>query len=178
MDDGKPQPENLQRSIERYVQLVPSGELPQAYRGILSFMSALKGYLEKQHPEYASGALYLGYMDMTCFSFTPERLKSLNLKMAIVFLHDTMRFAIWLGGANRGVRDIWIKRLSGVDTAPYVLSEPIPGVDSIMEATLVEKPDFNDPKTLMRRIESASLRCIDDMTEHFCREGLFSQERI
>ena len=178
MDDGKPQPENLQRSIEWYVQLVRSGELPHAYRGILSFMSALKVYLETQHPEYASGSLYPGYMDMTCFSFTPERLKSLKLKVAIVFLHDTMRFAIWLGGTNRGVRDAWIKRLSGFDTAPYAVSEPIPGVDSIVEVTLVDNPDFNDRKTLMRRIESASLRFIDDMTELFCREGLFSQERI
>ena len=33
-------------------------------------MAELKA-LEHKHPDYASGALYFGYMDMTYFAITP-----------------------------------------------------------------------------------------------------------
>ena len=49
--------------------------IQKAYKGIMTFMSGLKSHLENRYPDYIISALYLGYMDMTYFAFTPAFLK-------------------------------------------------------------------------------------------------------
>lgn len=49
----------------------------------------LKTYFKK-YPDYFVSGLNYGYMDMTYFSFLPGSLKNRKLKVAIVFIHETL----------------------------------------------------------------------------------------
>jgi hypothetical protein len=102
-------------------------------------------------------------MDMTYFSFTSRTLKERKLKAAIVFIHDTFRFEVWLAGVNKSVQDRYWKlfRESGWDKYRVVPSAK--GADSIIEHVLVMDPDFSDLDALTKRIEKESLRFIGDV---------------
>ena len=153
----------LNDDVNEYAAQLRLGYIQRAYRGILAFMSDLKMYLESKYPAYSIGSLYCGYMDMTYFSFTPPSLKDRKLKVAVVFLHEACRFDVWLAGANRKIQANTIRQLGARDLGPYSLSSIGPGVDSIIEITLVEQPDFDDAAALKRRIEEGTLRFVDNI---------------
>ncbi len=146
--------QSLNESVKEYTAQLQHGQIQKAYKGIMTFMSSLKAHLKNQHPEYTATALYFGYMDMTYFAFTPLDLKQRSLKIAIVYLHEQNRFEIWLGGANRKVQAEYIELFKAKDLDGLLLSEVKPGVDSIIELRLIEKPDFDHPEELMLAIES------------------------
>ncbi|MBN1775595.1 MAG: hypothetical protein JW817_03925 [Clostridiales bacterium] len=153
----------LNDDIREYTELLREGTVPRAYRGILSFMSELLHHMSASHPGHAVSAMYAGFMDMTYFAFTPPELKSRNLKVAVVYLHEENRFEVWIGGGNRKIQAEYIGRLSRADTGPYILSKVSPGVDSIIEKRLVESPDFEDKEALIRRLEEDVIAFIGDM---------------
>ena len=146
--------QTLRESVREYTVQLQLGQIHEAYKGIMTFMSGLKTYLEGQHPDFSATGLYFGYLDMTYFAFTPPDLKQRSLKIAIVYLHEQNRFEVWLGGANRKVQAVTIELLKGKDLDGLVLSEVKPGVDSIIEMQLVQKPDFDHSQELMLAIES------------------------
>lgn len=146
--------QSLNESVKEYTVQLQQGHIQKAYKGIMIFMSGLKTWLESRDPECTATGLYPGYMDMTYFAFTPQVLKQRSLKIAIVYLHEQNRFEVWLGGANRKVQAKVIDVLKGKDLDGLILSEIKPGVDSIVEMELVEKPDFDHPEELMLAIES------------------------
>lgn len=148
---------SLNESVREYTAQLQQGQIQKAYKGIMTFMSALKTYLESRHEEFAATGLYFGYMDMTYFAFTPQELKQRSLKIAIVYLHEQNRFEAWLGGANRKVQAEYIKALKRTDIGSFRLSEVSPGVDSIIELQILEQPDFDKPEELMQVIESKVL---------------------
>ena len=146
--------QSLNESVKEYTAQLQLGQIQKAYKGIMTFMSSMKTFLENRHPDFAASGLYFGYMDMTYFAFTPSELKQRNLKIAIVYLHAENRFDAWLGGTNRKVQAQYIECFKGKDLAGLHLSEVKPGVDSIIEMPLAEKPDFDNPEELMHVIES------------------------
>lgn len=154
--------ESLNDHIQEYTALLSKGRIQKAYKGIMTFMSGLKNDMEKKYPEYASSALYFGYMDMTYFAFTPTELKKRNLKVAVVYLHEQNKFEAWLGGGNRRVQAAYIEQMSHLDIGDYRLSRVDPGVDSIIESQIIEQPDFDQVKDLMQIIESKTI----EFTEH------------
>jgi hypothetical protein len=129
----------------------------------MTFMTDLKSYLESKHPENISSALYFGYMDMTYFAFTPPGLKRLNLKIAIVYLHEENRFEVWLAAGNRRTQAEYIEVFSRKNIGEYVLSEVKPGVDSVIYSTIVDRPDFDDPDGLKQSIDSITIRFANDI---------------
>ena len=100
---------------------------------------------------------------MTYFAFTPADLKNKKLKIAIVYLHEPGRFEVWLGGSNRKIQAEVIELLRHKDIGKYKLSQRLPGVDSIIEATLVNQPDFDDSEELKQQIEGKTLEFINDV---------------
>ena len=146
--------QSLNEAIREYTFQLQRGQIQIAYKGIMTFMSAMKSFLENRHPDFAASGLYFGYMDMTYFAFTPPELKQRNLKIAIVFLHAENRFDAWLGGVNRKVQGEFVEFFRGKDIGDLILSEVKPGVDSIVEMGLVQKPDFDHQEELMLSIES------------------------
>ncbi|MDW7740599.1 MAG: hypothetical protein SCJ97_11195 [Bacillota bacterium] len=49
------------------------------------------------------------------------------------------------------------------DIGGYKLSQVMPGVDSIIEAILVEQPDFDHPEELKKQIGNKATQFIDDI---------------
>lgn len=155
--------ESLQQCVKEYTELVQAGRIATAYKGIMTFMTGLERFLAAQHPECNATALYFGYMDMTYFAFTPPVLAAKKLKIAIVYLHDLGLFELWLGGANRKVQAEYIDLLTSRPHDGYMLSAVSPGVDSIIESRIAERPDFDQPEELMRLLERRWTGFVEDI---------------
>jgi hypothetical protein len=153
----------LNSSVQEYKIQLNKGHIQKAYKGIMTFMSDLRTCLEGKYSDYSTSALYFGYMDMTYFAFTPLKLKEKKLKIAVVFLHEDCKFELWLAGSNRKVQAEYIESLGRKDTGKYALSQMKPGVDSIIESTIMEQPDFNDIDRLKKQIETKTLEFVQDM---------------
>lgn len=153
----------LNKYIQEYTTQLGKGEIQKAYRGIMTFMSDLKTYLENKHPDFAVSALYPGYMDMTYFSFTPPGLRSRKLKIAIVFLHAEGRFELWLAGNNRQIQASYIELLSQIDIGEYQRSQAGPGVDSIIVSSIAGQPDFEHLEELKTHIEINTITFAKDI---------------
>jgi hypothetical protein len=156
--------DSLNDYIKEYTIQLSKGQIQKAYKGIMAFMSGLRTYLENMYPDFTASALYFGYMDMTYFAFTPPDLRNKKLKIAIIYLHEQGKFEIWLGGSNRKIQAEYIKLLSGKNLGNYKLSQVLPGVDSIIESTLAEQPDFDQPEELKKLIERKTIEFINDIT--------------
>jgi hypothetical protein len=104
-------------------------------------------------------------MDMTYFSFSPKSLKERNLKVAIVFIHETFSFEVWLSGYNRNVQKQYWELFRESGWNKYRIVPQDKGVDSILEHTLVENPDFSDTDKLTAEIEKGVLEFIADIEE-------------
>ena len=104
-------------------------------------------------------------MDMTYFSFISPSLKRLKLKPAIVFVHETCRFEIWLAAVNKRVQlNYWqLFRQSGWNK--YHIVPSVNGVDAILECILVDRPDFSDTKALTGQIEQSTLDFIKEIEQ-------------
>lgn len=156
--------ESINECIKEYAAQLSKGRIQKAYKGIMTFMSELRSYLESKHPDYTAGNLYFGYMDMTYFTFTPADLKNKKLKIAVVYLHEKGVFEVWLAGNNRKIQAEYIASMSSANIGKYKLSQVIPGIDSIIESILVEKPDFDHPDELKKQIEKKTMEFIKDIT--------------
>ena len=156
--------ENLQESIEIYRRQLEEGAVQKAYLGLMEYIMGLRTHFMKQHPEYSiSGSIYQGYMDMSYFSVVPGTLKPLKLKVAIVFVYETFRFEVWLAAANKRVQAQYWELIKESGWDKYHIVPATAGYDSIIEAVLVEEPDFSDPDALTEQIESGTLAFIADV---------------
>jgi hypothetical protein len=158
--------ESLNIEIKEYNLQLSQGHIQKAYRGILSFMSDLRSQLERKYPDYTLSSLYVGYMDMSYFAFTPLDLKRKKLKVAIVYLHMENRFEVWLSGFNRQIQADVIEVLRTKDLKQFVLSEVGPGVDSIIAYPIIKRPNFNKPEQLKQQIEMNTLTFIIEMEQY------------
>jgi hypothetical protein len=150
--------------MDEYRRQMKTGSIQKAYRGLMEYLMELRSHFERKYPSCSvSGSLYPGYMDMTYFAFSPESLRSRKLKTAMVFMHDTCRFEIWLAGANRQVQAKHAKLLRESGWNKYRMPSPGKGVDAIVEHTLVENPDFGDLDALTKTIEKGTLAFIKDV---------------
>jgi len=157
--------------INEYRKQLEKGAIKKAYKGLMEYIMDLRTHFKNTYPDYfVSGSIYVGYMDMTYFSFFPESLKHRNLKVAIVFIHDTCRFEVWLAGVNKQVQQKYWKLFKERNWNKYHIVSTTKGVDSIIEYNLVDNPDFSDLNSLTKQIEAETLKFIKDvesfLTEH------------
>jgi hypothetical protein len=130
----------------------------------MDYMQGLKTYFKNKYPDYSVGSnLYQGYMDMTYFSLFPDYLKERKLKIAIVLIHDKMRLEVWLSGVNKEIQARYWEIFKTKDLKNYRLTATLKGEDSIVEHTLVDKPDFDNPDSLTRLIENGTIKFINDI---------------
>jgi len=157
--------------INEYRKQLEKGAIKRAYKGLMEYIMDLRTHFKNKYPDYfVSGSIYYGYMDMTYFSFFPESLKQRKLKIAIVFIHDTFRFEAWLAGYNKEVQSKYWKLIKESDWNKYHVVSTTKGVDSIIEHTVVDNPDFSDLGALTKQIESATLKFIEDVESFLERE--------
>lgn len=156
--------ESLQNHINEYRKLLEKGSIQKAYRGVMEYISALKAHFHRTSPDLSeAGSLYYGYMDMTYFSLNPATLKKRRLKIAVVYLHEACRFEVWLSGYNKQVQARYWELIKASGWNKYRLVPERKGKDSILEHTLVESPDFDDPDALTRQIEQGTVQFIKDV---------------
>jgi hypothetical protein len=150
--------------VDEYRIQLEKGAIKKAYRGLMEYLMDLRTHFNKKYPDYfVSGSIYYGYMDMTYFSFIPKSLKARKLKIAIIFIHDTCRFEAWLAGYNKQVQSKYWKLIKESNWNKYPIVSATEGVDSIIEYTLVDNPDFSDLDALTKQIEGATLKFVQDV---------------
>lgn len=156
--------ESFYEYVNEYREQVQKGAIKKAYRGLMEYIMALRTHFNNKYPDYfISGSIYYGYMDMTYFSFTPKSLQLRKLKTAIVFIHDTFRFEVWLAGNNKQVQSKYWKLIKESGWNKYPIVPTTKGVDSIIECILVDNPDFRDLEPLTKQIEGATVKFIEDV---------------
>ena len=155
---------SLNESIQAYKKQLKAGDISIAYRGILDFMLKLKNRLKANYPEHSiSSSLYQGYMDMSYFSFTPEFLRKKKLKIAIVFIHESVSFELWLSAANKKIQKEYHRFFIDKGFQKYKVIPQGKGIDSILEYTLSSDPNFDDTDSLMKLIEKNLLIFISEI---------------
>jgi hypothetical protein len=156
--------ESFHKYLNEYRKQLEKGVIKEAYKGLMEYMMDLRTHFKNKYPDYfVSGSIYYGYMDMTYFSFFPKSLKHRNLKIAIVFLHETFRFEVWLAGVNKQVQTKYWKLIKESDWNKYHVVSTTKGADSILEYVLVDNPDFSDLDTLTKQVEREALKFIEDV---------------
>jgi hypothetical protein len=155
--------EALGQHMNEYRKQLEKGNIQKAYKGLMDYILGLKAHFERRYPNYAPGNLYFGYMDMTYFSLFPETLKHRKLKIAVVFLHEQFRFEVWLSAFNKQVQKEYWDLFRETGWSRYRIPPTLKGIDSIVEYTLAEKPDFADLEALTKQIEKGTLRFIEDI---------------
>lgn len=149
--------------MKEYRKQMERGVIKEAYRGLMEYLMNLRLYFKNKYPNYFVGALYEGYMDMTYFSFSPQSLKDRKLRIAIVFIHNTVRFEVWLSGYNKVIQTKFWKLFKESNWDKYHIVPTTKGVDSILEYILVENPDFSDLDNLTEQIEKGTLKFVKDV---------------
>ena len=158
--------ESLNEYMNEYKKQLEKGDIKKAYKGLMDYIMKLRIRFKNKYPDFlVSGSIYYGYMDMTYFAFTPELLNKKKLKVAIVFVHEKMRFEVWLAAKNKKIQaEYWeLFKASGWDK--YQITSTIKDVDSIIEYVLVEQPDFSDLNTLTEQIEYETVKFIKDVQD-------------
>ena len=154
---------SFQEYVEEYRKQLEKGDIKEAYRGLMEYFNSLRLYFKKKYPnDFVSGSVYYGYMDMTYFSFIPKSLKYKKLKIAIVFLHEAFRFEVWLAGYNKKIQTKYWNLIKDGNWKKYLITLTTKGVDSIIEYTLIDNPDFSELDKLTKQIESGTLNFVRD----------------
>lgn len=105
----------------------------------------------------------MGLYGPTYFLFHPQSLKKRGLKVAIVFVHDTCRFDVWLASRNAAYRKKYWQLFNDAHYKKHHLVPSDKAVDPILEHTLVAEPDFADPQALSAEIERGALNFIREV---------------
>ncbi len=154
----------LQEYMIEYKKQLEKGEIQKAYKGLLEYLMALRALFEKQYPDWAvPGGLYTGYMDMSYFSIIPPALKDRKLKIAVVFIHETCKFEVWLAGVNKGVQAEYWQKIKQSGWNQYKTVSTLQGADAIIEHVLIETPDFDDLDGLTKKIQEQVEKFICDV---------------
>ncbi|HII83475.1 MAG TPA: hypothetical protein HA271_01255 [Methanobacterium subterraneum] len=157
--------ESFQEHMQEYKKQLDRGHIQDAYRGLMKYIMDLRVYFKNKYPEYFVSGIYYGYLDMTYFSFTPESIKNRKLKIAIVFVHETFRFEVWLAGSNKKVQSKYWELIKEGTWDEYHIPSTTLDVDSIMEYVLADNPNFADLDSLTQQIETGTLKFIDDVED-------------
>jgi len=152
--------------MDEYKRQLEKGAVQQAYRGLMEYILALRTRFKNKYPELsASGNIYYGYMDMTYFALFPEALKSRNLKIAVVFIHNPFRFEAWLSGGNKDIQEKYWKLFKESGWPKYPLAPAVKGFDHIVASVLADNPDFKDLDALTAQIETGTLSFVRDIED-------------
>lgn len=147
-----------------YKRQIEIGNIPKAYKGLMSFMKNLRTYFVNNFTvDYVIGSIYSGDMTITYFPFTPKTLKEQKLKIAIVFNHQKVRFEIWLAGQNKQIQKKYWEIFKGSDWNKYHIPSTIDDGFSIVDNVLIENPNFDNLEILTEQIETRAIEFIKEI---------------
>lgn len=126
------------------------GDLQIAYEFLLKHLMATKAVFEKRYGEkYSYGNIGPGYLDITYFPFATPYLKEQKLRFGVVLNHEKMQFELWLMGKNAAVQKQYWQLLK---SSKWNQDQETMPKYSILEAVLVENPNFDQVDELTKQI--------------------------
>ncbi|EMY60349.1 DUF7000 family protein [Leptospira terpstrae] len=139
--------------VNSYKKQLQIGEIQEAYAGLVKYVTKLGTTLSKNlSKSYAFGSLFQGYMDYTYFYYSNKFLKDRKLKMGLVLNHPKMQFEVWLLGQTIPIQERYWEYFKNTKWNKNRTTKP---QYSILEAVLIEKPNFNDLDLLSKQIEAS-----------------------
>ena len=164
---------SFHENMKEYKKQLNKEKIKKAYRGLMDYFQYQRQYFKKNNPNYfVSGPVYYGFMEMTYFYFTPQFFRDRKLKIAIVFVHDTFTFEVWLAGNNKQVQMKYWNFFKEINWSKYHIPSTTKGVDSIIENILDDAPDFRELDVLTKQIETETMNFIKAI-ENFLSEKYF-----
>lgn len=151
-----------------YKEQLEKGDIEKAYTALVKYVLTLRAHFSKSlSGKYVVGNVSQGYMDYTYFPFFNEFLRKRKLRFGIVLNHKKIRFEFWLMGQNAEEQSKYWEILKSTKWNEKQKTMPR---YSVLEVVLVDKPDFNDLKSLTQKIETGianySEEIVDFLKKH------------
>jgi len=158
--------ENTNKEASNCLKPNDAQQQPIDYRLSINYMKALRLFFTREYgADFSFGVIYRANPDFSYFSLTPAVLRKLKLKFVIVFNHILPKFSICLSGQNKAIRKTYWDIFSGSNWKKYPVVQSIEKSLSIIDHTIVESPDLQNPEALTRQIETEALKFITDIIE-------------
>lgn len=137
-----------------YQDALQQGDIQIAYERLIKAVMALKAHFANTlGDQYSFGNVSPGYMDYTYFPFFNAFLRKKRLRFGIVLNHRQMSFELWLMGQNAQVQKEYWELLKSTKWNENQTTMP---QYAVLEAMLVEAPDFNDLDALSAQIAACA----------------------
>jgi hypothetical protein len=150
--------------VSVYKEQLQKGDIQKAYTELVKYVMKLNSLFSKNlSDKFSFGSIFQGYMDYTYFYFSNNFLKDRKLRFGIVLNHEKMRFEIWLMGQNLEVQEKYWEFLKNTKWNKNKTTRP---QYSVLEAVLVENPNFDDLDSLSQQIENSLVLISDEIIDH------------
>lgn len=154
---------NLNDIVAVYHKELRKGDILVAYNELVKFMMGTRTELVKKLAhQYSFSKIIHGYMDYTYFYYTNNFLKSKKLKLGLVLNHLEMRFEVWLLGNTISVQKEYWNLLKSTKWNKDKTEMP---QYSILEAVIIDKPNFNNLELLSLNIHKIMVQITDEIIE-------------
>ncbi len=155
---------NLSSYISAYKKHLEAGDIQTAYEALVKYVMSLKAHCEKTlFNQYSFGNISPGYMDFTYFAFFDDYLRRKKLRFGIVLNHREMRFELWLMGQNAEIEKKYWELLKNSAWNKHRTTMP---KYAVLEAVLVEFPDFDRLNDLTSKIEQTASSVSKEISDH------------
>lgn len=156
--------EDLNRYVAIYKEQLDKGDILVAYNELVKFVMKLRTeFIKRLSDKYSFTGILHGYMDYTYFYYSNDFLKTKKLKLGLVLNHLEMRFEVWLLGNTKPIqKKYWELSKS---TKWNNDKDEMPAY-SILEAVLVENPDFNNLAKLTEQIEAKMITTSEEILNY------------
>ena len=146
-----------------YHKELRKGDILIAYNELVKFVMTTRTELVKKlDHQYSFAKILHGYMDYTYFYYTNDFLKSKKLKFGLVLNHLEMRFEVWLLGNTIPVQKEYWNLLKSTKWNKDKTEMP---QYSIIEAVIIDKPDFNNLELLSLNIHKSMIQVTAEIIE-------------
>ena len=154
----------LNDCVQEYKKMLKYSDIKTAYHGIMKFMMDLRNHFENKYPDFnVSGSMYTGFMDFTYFTLSPESFKHKKLRIVIIFIHEKLRFEVWLTGYNKKIQEKYWRLCKEHSWSEYRIPTSLKKTSSILEYILSYDPDFDNLKALTEKIDLGTMKFIKDV---------------
>jgi len=157
--------ESFDKYLTEYRKQLQKGTVKEAYKGLVGYIDNLRLHLKNKYPDYFISEVHYGLMDYSYFYFFPKTLKRQNLKIMILFIHESFKFEVLLAGYNKNVQAQYWKLFKENGWNKYHLASSATESDSFVDYTLADNPDFSNLDALTYKIENSTLKFIKDIED-------------
>ena len=152
---------NLNDIVAVYQEELRKGDILIAYNELVKFvMNTRTELVKKLEHQYSFAKILHGYMDYTYFYYSNDFLKSKKLKFGLVLNHLEMRFEVWLLGNTIPIQKEYWNLLKSTKWNKDKIEMP---QYSILEAVIVNNPNFNNLDLLSKEIHKEMLQVTDEV---------------